>query len=100
MCEPMCGSKPWYHFHTGAAHAMRDERERWISFIGNDERLAKCLSPCLNASAVTRKDRRQRFALLDPVAGPSRDHEADARIDTIFHLGAAPTERDDSAANR
>src|SRR6478672_5295840 len=100
MCEPAWRSNPWYHLYTGAAHAMRDEREWGIGFIGNAERLSQGLSAPLNAGAVAGEDRRQRFALLDPVAGASRDHEANAWVDAIVHLRAAPTERDDSPADR
>src|SRR5450759_5164769 len=52
-----------------------------------------------DAGAVASEDRSQRFSLLHPITGFGRDHQANARIDHVFHLRAAPAHLDDRATD-
>ena len=75
------GSWARHELDAGAAHAMRDQRQRRVRLVGDDDRVAERLPSALDARAVAREDRRERLALLDPVARPRGDDEPDARID-------------------
>src|SRR3954449_6460219 len=85
------GSWARHELDSTAAHPMRDQRQRRGPLVADDDRLAQRLLSALDASAIVGEDRRERLAVLDPVARPSRDDEPNTRIDPVFHLRTSST---------
>jgi hypothetical protein len=75
--------------HAGGRDAVRDERERQIGLVGDDDRLPQRRQPRVYAGPIAREHRRQRLGVLHDVSRLDRDHEADRRVDRIVHARAA-----------
>src|SRR5436190_24324186 len=94
------GSWARHELDSTAAHPMRDQRQRRVRLVSDDDRQAERVLSALDTGAIVGEDRRERLAVLDPVARPSRDDEPNTRINPVFHLRTSSTERDDAAADR
>src|SRR3954466_5270021 len=85
------GSWARHELDSTAAHPMRDQRQRRVRLVADDDRLAQRLLSALDASAIVGENRRERLAVLDPVAPPSPGDQPNHRIHPVFHLRTSST---------
>ena len=71
-------------------HTVGDERKRAFRFVRDKDGLAERGHAGGDASHVPRHDGRHRLTGTHVVAGTRRNHETDARVDSVVHL-RAPT---------